>query len=259
MNKNSLPKFYIIIAAVLLVLSIPQRHTNRFRASLFKILKLPLGFLSNTSSVLIHHSDYKKLIGENKILQQKNAALSVENASLKYLRQENDNLLELLNMKKRLPYSSMASRVIGIDYSDTGRIIFLDRGRNYVKENMVCLNSRGLIGKIFEVEKEFSKCICLNDLNSRVPAKVERTQEQGLVYGTVNGIRLEMKYLNKNSKIQSGDRIITSGLGEVYPPGILIGTVLELREDANYKIAVILPAVDFLKLEEILLLGKNAK
>ncbi|MCX5657538.1 MAG: hypothetical protein NTZ48_04865, partial [Candidatus Omnitrophica bacterium] len=103
MNKNSLPKFYIIIAAILLVLSIPQRHTNRFRASLFKIFKLPLGFLSNTSNALIHHSDYKKLIGENKVLQQKNTVLSAENVSLKYLRQENDNLLTLLNMKKRLP------------------------------------------------------------------------------------------------------------------------------------------------------------
>ncbi|MCX5656855.1 MAG: rod shape-determining protein MreC, partial [Candidatus Omnitrophica bacterium] len=141
----------------------------------------------------------------------------------------------------------------------TGRIIFLDRGTDYVKENMVCLNSWGLIGKVFEVGKDFSKCICLNDLNSRVPAKVERTQEQGLVYGTINGIRLEMKYLNKHSAAQTGDRIITSGLGEVYPPGILIGTISELRTDANYKIAVILPAVDFLKLEEILLLGKNAK
>lgn len=259
MNKNSLHKFCIIIAAIFIILSIPQRHTNHFRASLFKIFKLPLGFLSNTSSALLHHSDYKKLIGENKILQQKNAALSTENFSLKYLRQENDNLLTLLNMKRQLPYSSMASRVIGLDYSDTGRIIFLDRGTDYVKENMVCLNSQGLIGKIFEVEKDFSKCICLNDINSRVPAKVERTQEQGLVYGTIKGIRLEMKYLNKNSKAQVGDRIITSGLGEVYPPGILIGTVLELKEDTNYKIAIILPAVDFLRLEEILLLGRNAR
>jgi rod shape-determining protein MreC len=221
-------------------------------------MKTPLIFSRNFMNFIIYRSDYENIINENKILRQKNTELNFENASLRYLEQENERLELLLGFKKQLPYTSMAAWVIGLDYSGNRKILFLDKGLNdLVKENMACLNSQGLIGKVVEAGKGISKVICLNDPNSRVPARIERTQEQGLVYGTTTDTELEMRYLPKQSRAEIGDVVVSSGLGGIYPKGIMIGRISEIKEADFYNTALILPSVDFLGLGGILLIEKK--
>lgn len=183
--------------------------------------------------------------------------LSLENSHLRYLKEENERLRTILDFKKQLPYASLVAEVIGLDYANNRRVIFLDRGSNdKVAEQMVCLNSDGLIGKVIDTGKHISKAICLNDPNSRVPARIDNSGEQGLVYGTIKGDYLEMRYLSKKTKAKLGDRIITSGLGSIYPKGILIGKISEIKVDGFYKTAMVIPAVDFYRMEEVLLIRK---
>jgi len=186
--------------------------------------------------------------------------LNLENSQLLYLKNENDSLRSLLDFKKQLHYLSIPCEVIGLDYSENRKIIFLNRGgEDNISENMVCLNSKGLIGKVVEVGNNLCEVICLNDPNSRIPAKTEQSQEQGIVYGTAKGNILEMRYLSKDTKTELGEMVITSGLGSIYPKGILIGKISSTRIDGFYKTATITPAVNFFNLEEVLLIRKETK
>ena len=88
-----------------------------------------------------------------------------------------------------------------------------------------------------------------------MPAKILRTREQGIVFGTFAKGRniCKMKYIQD---VQMGDKIISSGLGEIYPKGLLIGEVVAVEEEKNslYKIAEIQPAVKFASLEEVMVI-----
>lgn len=258
MKRNSPAKRYIVaIICLFILISLPSKYTNSLRRSLLDLFTFPLKITTRLVNFFIHHSDYKRLITENKLLSQKNMELSLENSNLNYLRQENENLRFMLDFKKRLPYESLPAEVIGLDYTANRRIIFLDRGsEGKVFENMVCLNSDGLIGKVIEAGNNISKVICLNDPNSRIPAKLENTQEQGLVYGTIRGDFLQMRYLSRDTKAEVGNLVVTSGLGSIYPRGIRIGKISEVKTEGFYKTAIVAPAVDFLRLEEVLLIKK---
>lgn len=217
-------------------------------------LKPPLKFLINLSHFLFHYSDYKKLITENKNLTEEITKLKLENSQLNYLRNENERLRNLLNFKKQIPYSTIAGEVIGFQYSENRKIIFISRGeKDGVFKNMVCLNQAGLIGKVIETSENTSTVMCINDPNSRVPAKTVDTEDFGLVYGTTKGELLQMKFLPKDTQTKIGSLVVTSGLGSIYPKGIVIGEICAIRDEEFYKTAFIKPAFNFSSLEVVLL------
>ena len=89
------------------------------------------------------------------------------------------------------------------------------------------------------------------DHRNRVPALIQRNRVRGLIYGTQSGI--EMRQINQHAKIKIGDRVISSGLGGLYPKGILIGWVSEIRHEQHelFKTAILESAVDFNSIEEV--------
>ena len=89
------------------------------------------------------------------------------------------------------------------------------------------------------------------DHRNRVPALIQRNRVRGLIYGTQAGI--EMRQINQHAKIKIRDRVISSGLGGLYPKGILIGWVSEIRHQQHelFKTAILESAVDFNSIEEV--------
>ncbi|MCM8783743.1 MAG: rod shape-determining protein MreC [Candidatus Omnitrophica bacterium] len=206
----------------------------------------------------MHHYDYKQIISENKKLTEENIKLRLENWQLNHLRLENQQLRSLLEFKKNALYSAITGEVIGFDYSENRKIIFVDLGfKEGVYKEMVCLNSAGLIGKVIEVGESISKIMCINDPNSRVPAMTEDTQEIGLVYGTMEGDKLQMKFISSESKTKIGAVVVTSGLGNIYPKGIVIGEIKDIINYGFYKTAIIKPKVNFLKPRTVILLKQK--
>ncbi|MCM8765724.1 MAG: rod shape-determining protein MreC [Candidatus Omnitrophica bacterium] len=243
---------FIIILFSFIFLSIPEKHIQKIRHYGIEFLSTPFSLFTNLSFFFLHHTDYQRIIKENKLLSEENIRLRLENSQLNYLREENQQLRDLLSFKENTPFSTLAAEVIGFDYSETRRLIFLASGaKEKMRKEMVCLNQQGLIGKVIEVGEGFSKVMCINDPNSRVPAKTEDTQEFGLVYGPLKGDYLRMRFLPKESKTKIGAHVFTSGLGSVYPKGITIGIIAEIIDEGFYKTALIKPMVDFSKLETV--------
>ena len=128
----------------------------------------------------------------------------------------------------------------------------INRGSNQlVLRNYVVLRKEGLVGRIKSVSPFQAIVQLITDHRSRVSALIQRNRVRGLIYGTHEEI--EMRQINLHAKIKIGDRVITSGLGGLYPKGILIGWVKEIRHQPHelFKTAILESAVDFNQIEEV--------
>ena len=119
--------------------------------------------------------------------------------------------------------------------------------------DMPVVTGRGLVGRLVAVESGYSEVMLINDSRSAVAALVQRTRAAGLVKGQIDGT-LVMDNISRDAEIEVGDIIITSGLGGVFPQGIIVGQVREvIRTDtAMFKQAVITPSADLPNLEVVL-------
>lgn len=193
-------------------------------------------------------------------LKHRNAELESELKSLKAalvefeeLKREKARLASLLRLNKDLQYTTMASRVIARDPSHWSQYIVIDKGTtDHVRENTVLVHPDGLVGKVIASGPHSSRSILLIDRESRVSAINQRTRDVGLIEGT-GTMLLKMTYLDREAKIEVGDTIISSGLGGIYPKGILIGKVHMIGEDDHQLTiyAIVKPSAPFSKLEEL--------
>ncbi len=153
---------------------------------------------------------------------------------------------------RKNPLEKIYSEIIGESSDNTHNIRFINRGNNQkVQRNYIVIRKEGLVGRIHSVSPFQSSVQLMIDHRNRVPALIQRNRVRGLIYGTQSGI--EMRQINQHAKIKIGDRVISSGLGGLYPKGILIGWVSEIRHQQHelFKTAILESAVDFNSIEEV--------
>ena len=139
--------------------------------------------------------------------------------------------------------------------------ITIDKGTKHgVAVNMAVVTNQGLVGRVIEVADNWSKVRTIVDGKSAVSGIIQRNRDNGLLkgsntLGSEDGM-CEMIYLPEDSNVAPGDKVLTSGLGEIFPKGIYIGEVIEVFKDkrALYKTAIVKPGVDFQRLEEVLVI-----
>jgi rod shape-determining protein MreC len=189
-------------------------------------------------------------------LQAKNDLLIKKINDVRETFEENNRLRELLSFKKNTGYKVIAARVIGRDPSNWSSAIIIDRGSSSgIKKGDVSITFLGLVGRVVEVNNTTCKIILINDPGLSVSAVIQRSRQEALVCGSLGG-SLIMKYLPKDSDIKIQDIVVTSGLTQNYPKGLLIGTVVDIAEEFSSlsRYAVIKPAVRLSDLEEVLVI-----
>lgn len=192
-------------------------------------------------------------------LERELQVLKGELISLSELKQENERLTGLLQLKGKSSFSSIAARLIGRDPSHWSQFVVINKGvKDGVRTDTVLIHPQGLVGKIVAAGPHVARGILLTDRQSRVSALNERTRDIGMIEGT-GGATLKMTYLDYHSKIQVGDVIVSSGIGGIYPKGIPIGRIQLVGEEKNQLAlyAVVEPFVSFSKLEEILCISSS--
>ena len=199
-----------------------------------------------------------------KSVRQDNAALRAEAEHLRVLdlqreetEQENVRLRRLLELRERLPLATLAGEVIGRESGGWVRALTVNRGRGSgVSRQDPVVVPDGLVGRIVQVRPGASVVQLLNDPVSTVGAMVQRTRTPGLVEGDAAGT-VRFKFMARDGGgVAPGDLIVTSGLSELFPKGLPIGRVVatEDKGSALFHFAVIAPAVDFTRVEDVLLL-----
>jgi len=213
--------------------------------------------LSRPSLWIAAKTDLKKSLSEeNQSLKKELARIKKESLTLNEIKKENQRLKKLLELRQNISYEAMAASVIGRDPTSWFRTLFINKGSDHgVQENMPVIHDQGLVGHIIKVLPTFAKVQLIVDVNSRVGALAQRTREMGILKGGgQNGCLLD--YLPRETLIKKGDKVVSSGMGSLYPKGIPVGQVEEIRfkKRGLYQTAKIKPLVNFNTLEEVLIL-----
>lgn len=258
-------RFYILLGAFVLIPLIaidttaraPRSYRFYDRAILW--LTTPVqAFLSwgiDSGVSFFHHYIFlRHTREENQQLLDENKRLIQTIIHLEEAQAENSRLRKLLAFHEQFRIQGVVARVIAHDVSTEFRGIRINRGESSgIKKDMAVLHADGLVGRVYRVTADTADVLTLVDLLSAVDSVVERSRARGIVEGLTDDT-CRLKFALRTDDIQPGDRLLTSGTGGIFPRGISVGTVSKTTKKA-YGISQeveVLPAVDFSKLEEIL-------
>lgn len=175
-------------------------------------------------------------------------------AGLDEFRKENERLRKLLNFKKELPLKTIPARVMARDLVPWRKTILIDRGSNQgIRKRMALVNAEGLVGRVVEVAPWSARAILLLDPEARVSVLFQESRDAALAEGDGSSW-LRVTHIDREASVKVGDRVVSSGLGGVYPKGIPVGRVemVGTEKDGLELFALVRPSVNFSKLEELL-------
>lgn len=190
---------------------------------------------------------------EQIVFWQKENEVSV--ARLKILEQENSELKEVLNFSQRSGYKILTATVIGKSAENSERVLAISSGlKNGVKVGQPVVVLEGImIGKVVRVEQDISWIRLINDSGSKIAAVIlNEEKSQGVVEGGY-GLSVNMNFVPRNEKVAVGETVVTSGLDQSVPKGLLLGTVAAVVNEAYqpFQKAILNPAIDLSKLATV--------
>ena len=201
------------------------------------------------------------LYEQNKMLRNEVEQLRGINLQANEALAENERLRNMIGYKQSAhQFDMVAARVIGRESDTWSRMIVIDRGTmSGIANDMPVVTPQGLVGRVVEAGLNSSKVQLILDPRSSVGTIVQRAESRvtGIVQGDMDNPTMpQMVNIPKNADVVEGDVIVTSGFGGVYPKGIIVGLVSSLKNDAGglLKIGVLEAAVDFQKLEDVLVI-----
>ena len=253
-----------IIAAALILLSYNLRYDTG--TSVLKKIVMEAAepvqkmFSASVEAVENAWRRYIHLVGleeENRKLNKTINALQEELNLYKEGNLEAQRLKKLLSLQDTYPHRFIASRVIGKELSMISKTLWIDKGeKDGLVSGMPVLVSTGLIGRLTDVTWHSSKVLLLVDENSNVDVLIQRTRVQGIARGA--GSRgCVLRYVPKIQDVKAGDVVVTSGLSNLFPKGLLVGKVSYVnRVDAGlFSKIYVAPFADLASVEEVMVLA----
>jgi rod shape-determining protein MreC len=256
-----------LVAACLLLLTLQMRGYGSVARDVFAVVTTPIQTgLSKASRATFGlwatYLDWKNVRAENRRLREEVQELRVQGLRVVETADENRRLRRLLALQEHLPLTTLSGEVIAREWGGWIRSLTVNRGRSdNVPRLTAVISPSGLIGRVVDVRPGVSIVQVLTDPTSTVGAYVLRTRTPGIVEGDPRGT-LRFKFMSRDgASIQSGDVLVTAGQGGLFPRGIPIGTVrtIDNRGAALFHFAEITPAVDFARVDEVLLVTGDSQ
>lgn len=264
-KKKKLFIVFIILMMLVVVISLSQLERERltFVEDIVMVAVSPLQngvFRITTESRLFFENlrERQHLAMENAQLKQTLGEYQRVSSQLEELKQENRRLREMLDFKEKSSYTLAPANVIARDPSGWFSVIVINKGYDDgIIKDMAVINNDGLVGNVISVSRTSSKVLLLTDSRRAVSGVVRDSRDSGVI-GFVEGSVDQPGYCRminilREAEIKTGDVVVTSGMGGVFPPGLVIGQVVEVGDDEYglLKYALIKPMVNFGRLEEV--------
>lgn len=231
-------------------------HLRKSRLVLASLLEKPLSLSSDLQIRIKGFFTLPGIVKENKQLKEKNEELRQKIITLEEFENENSRLRKLLSYRETLKYKNIVAKVIGRTRNDFFDGILLNKGiSDGVKEGTPVLADGALIGRVIEANSSVSKVLLLTNPNVKISAILSESRELGLVQG--NGTNLcIINYISKDAIVKEGDKILTSGMSQIYPKGLFIGEIKEIKfsEGNMFKYGIVHPGAKLSRLEEVICL-----
>lgn len=252
--------FFCALSIVLMAMDSQLSYFSQVRQTftgglypLERMANAPSEWLSDAQK---YFSVHNQLVQENYILKQQAFEHSVSLQRLNTLQAENKHLRSLLGGD--IPIHPKAT--LG-DISHTGRdpfrnVVIVNRGTEHnIMAGQAVVDSKGVIGQVTRVYPFSSEVTLITDKSLSIPIQVERNQLRAIAFGE-NGNALDIPYLPTNVDIQVGDKLVTSGIDGIYPSGLAVAIVTEIRQDPGSPFAKIVstPVAEVSQHRQLLLL-----
>ena len=245
-NKQLLPLLIVFCVSIILIV-LPS--TIKIVVSRFIIGTAYYPF-SQLDQFLTDVTHAKRI---NVELNQRLIQVSIQAAQFTEDHYENTRLRRMLNFDLQIPYRLVPAEVIGLNSGSLIKSIMVNAGTEKgIDINMPVVTADGIVGKTIGVTENTAAIQLLFDHNCKVSVIDQNTRAMGIVRWQ-GGKLLEMGDVPVESQIVVGDTVISSGLGGIFPPGLMVGNVIYTKdiEGTLFKHVMIRPAVDFGSLEEV--------
>jgi rod shape-determining protein MreC len=169
---------------------------------------------------------------------------------------ESCRLRAMLEFKNQLPFRTVAAEVIAYSPGVNSNAIFIGKGIDAgLTSDLAVITPEGVVGKIIAVFSHSSQVLLLTDPSSGVGVMLEKTRVQGVLKGDGQSLCL-IRYIMNEEPVSSGETVLTSGLDQIYPKGLRVGTVVRTSAGNIYKNVQVKPAADLSRLETVLVVLK---
>ena len=228
----------IVLLVTLVVLKLPSRTASQIKLAISGSFLPLFGFSSSARHLvekagngLTPKADLARQIEQ---LDHENQLLKIHAQQFDELERENNRLRQALNYSKSMPWKLKFARVAGRDPANWWKNIKIDAGsRDGISTNSPVLTPDGLVGRVSEVGYTQSQVVLLGDPDCRVAVMIDENREQGVIAPSsaspLDYTIVEMGFISRNSKLSPGQRVMTSGIGGVFPKGIPVGQIIDFR------------------------------
>lgn len=194
---------------------------------------------------------------ENAELRQQMEQMRLEQIRLAEDAAQARRLQALLAFKEQFIAQTVGAQVIGSGGSELSRTVYIDKdASDGLRPDMAVIAPEGVVGKIIKVFPGSSQVLLITDPASGVGAILSKSRLQGILKGTAAG-EIVLQYVMADEKVEPGDLVLTSGGDRVFPKGLPIGTVTQVRPGADLFLNIrVRPAAPMARLEEVLVITR---
>ena len=234
-------KHYFALAAVtlvaVLVLSLPRYAASRLKLAVGSWFLPLFGLASAGEQLPADLADSvlprRELLSEIDRLRKENAQLNSQLLQASAIERENDRLRASLGWQRQIPWKLRLANVVTRDPANWWRSVEIDLGsRDGLRNELPVLTSDGLVGRVASVSFTHSQVVLVGDPNCRVSVMVENSaHDMGVLTasGPLDNSLVQLGYLASSANLKSGQTVVTSGLGGVFPQGIPVGRIVDAQ------------------------------
>jgi len=256
---------FLLPAFLVLTLHVREERKTSFAEQVLLQISLPIQQRAQRAVLWVrgvgeHYIFLTRVHQENQDLKRTVSALREENNRLKEALWTEERLKKLSHLQSQYSSVSLVAQIFARDPSSWFKTVLVNKGeKDGAAKDMAVVTSEGVVGRVIEVSLHTAKVLLITDPNSAMDVIVQRSRTQGIMEGKVEEVCV-LKYVQKNEDVQVGDKVITSGLGGIFPKGLMTGTVtkVERKRPGIFQYIEVTPSVDFSRLEEVLILKEGS-
>lgn len=251
LNRFAMLLLILSALAIMLLAKIEMVAVERVRAGVIDTIAPVLdGFSRPIATISVGIQRLENFFGvyeENQRLREQNSRLLKWQREALALTAENSTLRQMLNFVPEKGTETAAARVIGDSGAVFAQSILINAGMAVgVDRGDAVVGVKGLVGRVAEAGRKSARVLLITDFNSRIPVVSEKRRVPGILFGD-NSRAPRLAFLPTGSRLELGDRIVTSGHGDVFPAGLPVGTISSIEEDGIR----VVPFADFDLLEYV--------
>jgi len=235
----------LAIASIVLMTVDHRWHSLELVRSAFSGVLYPLQYTIDLPIRLFYWADealstQQTLLEKNREFEARHLENRVQLQKLDIIEKENERLRKLLSATPKTTERLLISEIINVDVDPYKQLILLNKGSSSdVYQGQPIIDAQGIMGQVVHVGPMSSTAMLITDASHAIPVQVNRTGLRAIAFGSGKIDQLNLRHLPHNVDIKVGDLLITSGLGDIFPPNFPVAIISKVERPAGEPFATI--------------------